>query len=104
MVRDLYNTNELLRNDLRFETGRVIKGSGREIPDTDSSIDTAVHYIISEFAFMEWVAQYLDADTASFIYHVNWPSLESYIAGKYDHIAREHMDFMLLKYTDEPSS
>jgi ABC-type amino acid transport substrate-binding protein len=57
----------------------------------------AVHYLLSEFAFLDFAPMFLDAEKVVYLYHKNWPVYENYIAGKYDGKSKESIDFLLLE-------
>jgi tRNA-dependent cyclodipeptide synthase len=101
MVAYMYDTNDSFRKDIRIATQKVLVNSGKDIDDLESATTTASHYILSEFALMEWLPKVLQVDSAVFVYHVNWPVYENYIAGKYDNQIRKHMGFRLLENPHE---
>lgn len=95
-VLELYQTKndfQLLANDT---TREVLEYSEREIPDLDSAVKTAVHYLLSEIAFMEFAPTYLKTDKATYIYHRNWPVYEKYIAGIFDSIPKNNLGFEIM--------
>lgn len=94
-VRSMFDINKDFQTDARETTREVLLGSGRKIDSIESSIDTAVHYLLSEIAFLEWAAKYFGVSEVVYMYHKNWPVYENYIAGKYDEEVRKHMNFLL---------
>lgn len=96
-VRSLYETNSAFQDDADNTTKQVLRGSGRVFEDINKSVKTAVHYLLSEIAFLEWAPKFFNTNKAVYIYHKNWPVYENYIAGKYDGDLKEHMDFLLME-------
>ena len=96
-IRNLYETSNSFEKDIDETTKGVLVGSKRNIKDITTATKIAVHYIISEFSFIDFLATYLNAKKIVYIYHKNWPVYESYIAGKYDKKPKSHMDFSLLE-------
>lgn len=97
-VKDLYQNNEEFRNDINSATKQVLVDNPfkkKEIILSD--IETATHYIISEFAFMVFLPKY-KPEYAMFIYgyHKPWPVWENFIAGKYDGLKKDHLQFLKL--------
>ena len=97
LIRDLYGSSELFHQDVNETTKGVIVGSGKEVQDIDAAIKIAVHYLLSEFAFLEFAPLFLGSEKTIYIYHNNWPVCENYIAGKYDGKPKDHMGFLLLR-------
>ena len=95
-VVELYSMNLDFRNDMRDATNQVLVGSGKEFPDIEKSIDIAVEYILSEFAFMELTPNYYGCEKCIYIYHRPWPVYEKYIAGDYDGKKRSYLGFEIL--------
>lgn len=96
-IRNLYNDNQQFMNDADSTTRQVLVGSKREIIDMDVATKTAVHYLLSEFAFLDWAPEFLGVEKVAYVYHKNWPVYENYIAGKYDGIPKHTTDFVLLE-------
>lgn len=96
-VLALYNENEKFYNSANATTRGVLEGSKREIKDIEKATSIAVHYLFSEFAFMEFLPSYLNAEKVVYIYHKNWEVYEDYIAGKFDGVPRPYLDFLLIE-------
>lgn len=96
-VSTLYNQNEKFHNSANSTTRLVLEGSKREIKDIEKATEIAVHYLLSEFAFMEFLPTYLNVEKVVYIYHKNWEVYEDYIAGKYDGVAKPYLDFLLIE-------
>jgi tRNA-dependent cyclodipeptide synthase len=96
-IRSLYESNEQFEKDADETTKGVITGSKKEIADVASATKIAVHYLLSEFAFLDFAPKFLDAEKVSYVYHKNWPVYENYIAGKYDEKSKDHVDFLLVE-------
>jgi tRNA-dependent cyclodipeptide synthase len=96
-IRDLYNNDTQFMNDVDGTTKAVLVGSKREIADLDAATKIAVHYLLSEFAFLDWAPVFLNVDKVAYAYHKNWLVYENYIAGKYDGVSKTSTDFVLLE-------
>lgn len=96
-IRDFYNTNTLFQNDADKTTKTVLIETKKKVSNIDSGVKIAVHYLLSEFAFMEWAPKFLGTEKALYVYHKNWPVFENFIAGVYDGVPRTSMEFMILK-------
>jgi tRNA-dependent cyclodipeptide synthase len=96
-VRALYESNTSFQNDADSTTKQVLDGSGRVFEDVNKSVKIAVHYLLSEIAFLEWAPKFFNTHKAVYVYHKNWPVYENYIAGKYDGDLKEYMDFLLME-------
>ena len=68
-VRALYESNGVFQKAADDTTREVLIHSKREIPDMDKAVKTAVHYLLSEFAFLEWGPQFFGAPQVSYVYH-----------------------------------
>ena len=64
---------------------------------TDESVKQAVHYLLSEIAFLEYAPSFFSTDKVWYLYHKNRDVFEYYIAGKYDGEVKPYMDFVLLE-------
>lgn len=96
-VRDLYFTVETFTDAVDATTRAVLEGSEREIQDLQAATKIAVHYLLSELAFLEFAPQFLGSDQVVYVYHKNWPVYEDYVAGKFDDEPKPHLDFLLLE-------
>lgn len=96
-IRDLYNDNQQFMKDADGTTREVLVGSKREILDIEAATKMAVHYLLSEFAFLNWAPKFLGVEKVAYVYHKNWLVYENYIAGKYDGLPKTSTDFVLLE-------
>jgi polar amino acid transport system substrate-binding protein len=96
-INDLYLSNELFRIDADNTTRNVLTSSEKEIEDLEKAVKIAVHYLLSELAFLEWAPEFLSVKKIFYVYHKNWPVYENYIIGKYDKKDRPYLDFLLLE-------
>jgi ABC-type amino acid transport substrate-binding protein len=87
----------VFQHDVDETTKSVLTGSKKEIPDILKAVKIAVHYLLSEFAFLDFAPKFLESKKVSYIYHKNWPVYENYIAGKYDNKVKNHLDFLLIE-------
>lgn len=95
-IEKLYTSNLEFRISANATTRTVLDGSGRIIKNIEGATETAVHYLLSEIAFLEFANALLETEKIVYIYHKNWPIYEDYVAGKFDGIPKSHMDFLLL--------
>lgn len=96
-IQSLYDSNPVFQHDADDTTKSVITGSKKEIVDVDAATKIAVHYLLSEFAFLDFAPKLLHAEKIIYIYHKNWLVYENYIAGKYDQKIKEYIDFLLME-------
>jgi len=96
-IQKLYNESKLFKKDADETTLSVLKNSKRNFSDINKSVETAVHYILSELAFLEFSKDFLKTKKIVYVYHKNWSIYENYISGKYDHIVKPGLDFLLLE-------
>ena len=95
-VLELYQTNNNFQLSVNDATREVLEYSEKEIPDMNSAIKIAVHYLLSEIAFMEFAPEYLKADKVTYIYHRNWSVYEKYISGAFDDIPKNSLGFEII--------
>ena len=94
-VLRLYKTNPAFEKAADDTTKEVLEGSGKEIGDMDAAAKIAVHYLLSEIAFLEYAPTFFGVEKIAYIYHKNWPVYEDYIVGKFDGEVREKIGFVL---------
>lgn len=92
----LYKINQNFHKAVNDATQSVLEYSGKPILDLNSSLKIAVHYLLSEFAFMEFSPQYLKTEKVTYIYHKDWTVYESYIKGEFDNKVREYLGFEII--------
>jgi cyclo(L-tyrosyl-L-tyrosyl) synthase len=95
-VLELYKTNLDFQKAANSATGEVLEYADKEIPDLNAAIKTAVHYLLSEIAFLEFATDFLNTKKVTYIYHRDWPVYENYIAGKYDGKTRQNLGFEII--------
>lgn len=93
----LYNENQKFKDSVNYTTRRVIEGSKYKVQDIEKSTRIAIHYLISELSFMEFLPRYIGVEKVVYVYHKNWRVYEDYIAGKFDSIPKKNMDFLLIE-------
>jgi tRNA-dependent cyclodipeptide synthase len=80
------------------ETSRIVlASSGKVEGDLGAAIENAIHYLLSEIAFLEYAPQFLDSSRVCYLYHRNWGVYEDYIKGRFDGVAKSNLDFLLLE-------
>ncbi len=92
-----YKNNDAFGKIANSTTRVVLEGSNKNIVDIEKATTIAVHYLLSEFAFLEFAPQYLGVEKVVYIYHKNWLVYEDYISGKFDDLPRPYLDFLLLE-------
>jgi len=95
-VTELYKTNKKFHEAANLATKSALKYSEKQILDIESASKIAVHYLLSEFAFMEFAPKYLEADKVTYIYHKEWSVYESYILGEFDEKKRGYLGFEIV--------
>jgi tRNA-dependent cyclodipeptide synthase len=96
-VEALYKANSQFEEIADTTTKGVLEYSGKKIEDMDAAAKIAVHYLLSEIAFLEFAPEFLSTEKVAYVYHKNWPVYEDYIAGKFDNQPKPYMDFILLE-------
>lgn len=96
-MEELYKNNSDFRQDINSETEKVLKNSTeRKKEITEIDVETGAHYILSEFAFLLFILDYLpEAKGYTYGYHRSWPVWEKFIAGEYDG-KKQDIKFLLL--------
>lgn len=94
-IQDLYESNSEFRKDADAATAEVLNENPfRKIPIEDEQIKKGVHYLLSEFAFMLFLPDYLNEEQVGYIYHKPWPVFERLIAGEYTGEPMEKIRFI----------
>lgn len=94
---ELCRINPNFRVALFSTTRDVLEHSQREIQNLEKATEVAVHYLMSEIAFLEFAPSYYQVDQIVYVYHKNWPVYEDYISGKFDLKKKAHLDFLLME-------
>jgi tRNA-dependent cyclodipeptide synthase len=94
-VQALYNKSMDFQNAVNDTSLWVLQNSGKEF--TEEAVKQAVHYLLSEIAFLEFAPKFFLTDKTCYLYHKNWDVFEYYIAGKYDGKIKPYMGFILLE-------
>lgn len=103
-IRELYATNENLREDVRETTEVALNcmAKGRTKGESDSTsveidIEEGAQYLLKELAFFLCLqSAYDNYEEFVMIYHRDWPVLENFFHGHYDGIRRRYMGYMAL--------
>lgn len=94
-IQNLYESNDEFRKDSDAATAEVLNDNPlRKIPIGEEQIKKGVHYLLSEFAFMMFLPEYLNEDPVGYIYHKPWPVFERLITGEYSGEAMEKIRFI----------
>ncbi len=84
-------------NSVRATSRAVLEQTGKIEGDLDNAVENAIHYLLSELAFMEFSPEFFQCERVCYLYHRNWAVYEDYIAGKNDGITKPYLDFLLLE-------
>lgn len=101
-VLAMYESNKAFRAAADEATKAVLDYSNKKISDLQSAVKIAVHYLLSEFAFMEFAPEFLGAKKITYVYHKKWPVYESYKAGEYDGKIRDYLESEVVTTNDQP--
>lgn len=83
-VKDLYESNKEFKKDADAATADVLNDNPfQKIPIGEEQVRKGVHYLLSEFAFMLFLPEYMNEELVGYIYHKPWPVFERLIAGNY---------------------
>jgi cyclo(L-tyrosyl-L-tyrosyl) synthase len=83
-IKKLYDQNENFRKDANAATAEVLNENPfQKTLVGEKEIEVGVHYLLSEFAFMLFLPEYLHEDLVEYTYHRPWPVFEKLIAGAY---------------------
>lgn len=96
-IEALYDSNSQFRQAIRSATQEVLMTSDQKAVELKVAIDTAVHYILSEFACLEFLSEHLQVPKVTYIYHKRWTVFEDYIAGNFDEIPKPYLGFLQIK-------
>lgn len=95
-ITDLYSTKNLFQKDIQNATEKVLLSNNREKPfDMDQAVNIGIEYILAEFAFIEFIRKYLNADMIDVVYHRNWNVYENYMNGIYDGLPKNYLGFWI---------
>ena len=100
-IASLYKTNPDFEKSVNNTTRGVLEASDKNIKNIKEATGVAVHYLLSELAFLEFAPQFLNTKHVIYVYHKNWPVYEDYVAGKFDGETKLHLDFLLLEHPSE---
>ncbi len=100
-VQALYNTNPTFTTEVDGTTRSVLEGSGKDVTDIEAATKTAVFYLLSELAFLQFAPQFFGHKKVTYVYHKNWSVYENYISGKFDSVPKQNLDFSLLENPHE---
>ena len=96
-ILKLYTLNQSFQKAADSATAEVLEGFGRKISDLNASTKIAVHYLLAEFAFMEFAPRYFGVRSVAYIYHKNWPIYEKHIAGEFDNHPKPYLKFVIIE-------
>ncbi len=96
-IKKLYSENNSFQEAIRSATEEVLLSSKKHIDNLEKAVSIATHYILSEFACLEFLPKYLGVEKVVYIYHKSWLVYEDYIAGKFDGVPKNHLAFLIIK-------
>lgn len=97
VVAEKYSTLPTFAESVRKTSLEVLENSERDLLDPSKAIEGAVHYLLSELAFLEFAPEFFDCKRICYLYHRNWSVYEDYIGGRLDGQRKQHLDFLLLE-------
>lgn len=96
-VKELYDTVDSFRNDVRAATASVLEGKLRNGQELEFAIDTGVHYLLAELAFLGRSPEILGTEQIAYVYHRGWPIFTNFINGEYDGEQRVNVGFVVVR-------
>lgn len=100
-IAELYQSCPAFQEAVDATTEKVIQGSLNRVTNITAAVKIAVHYLLSELAFLEFAPTYFKSKHVVYVYHKNWPVYEEYIAGKFDQVPKLYLDFLLAEHPKE---
>jgi len=97
IISQLYETNKSFHQMAAETTRVVLESSKREVENLDTATEIAVHYLLSELAYLEFAHEFFHVHKVVYVYHKNWRVYEDYISGKFDGVVKKHLDFLLME-------
>lgn len=94
-IESLYKSNIAFADAVNETSTAVLHNA--HIKCDEKNIKDATHYLLSEFAFLEFAPNYFWVDTVGYFYHKNRFVFEDYIAWLFDGNIRSHLQFVLLE-------
>lgn len=109
-IEALYQSNAAFRHDVREAALHSIQSRVTYDPSLQSyfdktgiekGVDQAVHYVLSELAFLDVAPALFSSEHTDYIYHHEWPIYENFISGKYD-APRPRLGFRVISNEQAP--
>lgn len=95
LIQDLYQANNAFAEAVN-KTSTVVLQNAQVVCD-EKNIKDATHYLLSEFAFLEFASDYFGVNQVGYFYHKNRFVFEDYIAGLFDWQVKSYLQFVLLE-------
>jgi tRNA-dependent cyclodipeptide synthase len=77
-IQILYENNLLFHSSVDATSMSVLHNAGKQCNEV--SIGQAVHYLLSEIAFLEYAPQFFHDKKVAYFYHKPWEVFEKYVA------------------------
>jgi len=90
-----FNRSQSFSQDVRESTRSVLEKNQFKSPITTNAVDIAIHYILSEFAFLAYAPEFFNMESIEYIYHKPWPVYEKFINGEYDGVIAPALNFLV---------
>jgi len=94
-IQNLYEQNPRFQQSVDATSLVVLKNSWKEYDG--EAVKKAVHYLLSEIAFLEFAPDFFHQEKIAYFYHKNWEVFEDYVAGNFDGIRKPYLEFVLLE-------
>ena len=95
-IISLYKNNTAFQKEVDSATRPVLSNVIKSESKLREAIKIADNYLLSEFAFMEFISGYSEINKAIYIYHKHWKVYEDYIAGKFDNDPKVYLGFEII--------
>lgn len=104
-IETLYQVSNAFRYDVRKASLHSIQSKIKNDPvlqdyfnetGIEKGISHAVHYVISEIAFLNVAPVLFACEHADYVYHREWPIYENFISGKYEGTYRPQLRFKIV--------
>lgn len=95
-ILELYMNNPLFKKEANATTLAVLRNTNKLFKNIDSATEIWVHYLLSEFACLEFLSSSLKTNIV-YVYHKPWKVYEDYIHGKFDGIKKWHLSFLQIQ-------
>ncbi|MBU0907220.1 MAG: tRNA-dependent cyclodipeptide synthase [Nanoarchaeota archaeon] len=96
-IQSLYSTNEQFRKDALEATTKVLESKTQKQINLKEAAKEGVNYLLKELAFVLASPEIYNTQKITYIYHHDWPIFQKLIAGFYDRIKKQDLNFIVFK-------